>query len=137
MSDNKKDLKNKLTSEQYRVTQEKGTERAFSGEYVNTKDKGIYKCVVCGEELFDSEAKFDSRTGWPSFDNAIANKIKEQEDHSHGMSRTEVVCNKCGGHLGHKFDDLPRHRRVKAGSPQETTGQRYCINSAALKLDKS
>ena len=122
----KKDLKDKLTPEQYRITQEKGTERAFSGKYVDSKDKGMYSCVVCSEQLFDSDAKFDSGTGWPSFDNSLPGTVKNIEDNSHGMRRVEVVCAKCGAHLGHKFED----------GPAETTGQRFCINSAALALDK-
>lgn len=117
------DLKQRLTPEQYRVTQEKGTEAPFTGEYVSTTDEGLYNCVVCGEALFESESKYDPGCGWPSFwapkTEAV---IKENEDVSHGMSRTEVVCHKCGAHLGHVFPD----------GPKEHTGQRYCINSAAL-----
>jgi peptide-methionine (R)-S-oxide reductase len=124
--DLKKELKDQLTPEQYHVTQEKGTERAFSGQYHDTKDKGMYRCVVCDTELFDSETKFDSGTGWPSFDQAIPGTTKNIEDNSHGMQRVEVVCSKCGAHLGHKFDD----------GPADTTGRRFCINSAALALDK-
>lgn len=123
---NKDELKQKLTEEEYHVTQEKGTERPFSGEYVHTHDKGMYACKVCGTVLFSSDAKFDSGTGWPSFDQAIPGAVKLKEDGSLGMSRTEVVCAHCGAHLGHVFSD----------GPTETTGQRFCMNSCALDLKK-
>ncbi|MDP4001031.1 MAG: peptide-methionine (R)-S-oxide reductase MsrB [bacterium] len=124
---NKDDLKEKLTSEQYHIMREKGTEAPFSGEYVDTKDKGVYHCVGCGAELFSSDTKFDSGTGWPSFtEPANLEHIELKEDSSHGMSRTEVVCKKCGSHLGHMFSD----------GPQEQGGKRYCINSVCLRLDK-
>jgi peptide-methionine (R)-S-oxide reductase len=134
MSDHKKetnnpagaDLKNKLTPEQYHVTQEKGTERAFTGKYWDSKTPGTYKCVVCGEELFNSDTKYDSGSGWPSFyQPADKSKVDEHTDRSYGMSRTEVTCGKCGAHLGHVFPDGPR-----------PTGLRYCINSASLDLDE-
>src|SRR2546423_15494874 len=119
------DLKNKLTPEQYHVTQEKGTEPAFTGKYVNNHESGMYECVVCGQQLFSSDTKFDSGTGWPSFDNPVNKEhIELRPDDSFGMRRTEVICKNCGAHLGHLFDD----------GPKETTGLRYCINSCALNF---
>ena len=116
----------KLTPEQEHILKEKGTEPAFSGQYYLTKDKGVYKCAACGNELFSSAAKFDSGTGWPSFTEPMNREnVELREDYSHGMIRTEVICKNCGGHLGHVFDDGPK-----------STGKRYCINSLALDLEK-
>ena len=115
--------KEKLTPEQYRVCRLKGTERAFTGALYNNHETGMYECVACGEPLFSSDAKFDSGTGWPSFDSPVdTQNVELHEDNSFFMRRTEVVCKNCGAHLGHLFDD----------GPQQTTGMRYCINSGAL-----
>lgn len=119
-----------LTAEQYRIMREKSTEMPFSGEYVHEKREGMYRCAGCGNRLFSWEAKFDSGTGWPSFDQALPGSVKLAPDSSHGLERTEVVCARCGSHLGHVFSDGPPAR--PDGRP--ATGQRYCINSVGLDL---
>ena len=118
------EYKKKLSPEQYAVLREKGTEVPFSGKYVHEKSEGMYKCAACGAQLFASDTKFDSGTGWPSFDKALPGATKLIPDDSHGMHRTEVVCANCGSHLGHMFDDGPTD-----------TGKRYCINSVCLDLE--
>jgi peptide-methionine (R)-S-oxide reductase len=116
-----------LTPEQYHVLREKGTERAFTGKYADAHDPGMYRCAGCGNPLFDADTKYESGSGWPSFYEPIAKDAVETEtDSNFGMSRTEVLCAKCGGHLGHVFPDGPK-----------PTGLRYCMNSAALKLEKA
>jgi len=117
------DFKKKLTPDEYHVLREKGTEAAFSGALYNNHKTGMYYCKACGQELFSSKTKFDSGSGWPSFDDPLNREnVILQDDSSFGMTRTEVICKNCGSHLGHVFDD----------GPKETTGKRYCINSCAL-----
>ena len=118
--------KKTLTPDQYRIMREKGTERAFTGAYVDNHDKGTYRCAACHEPLFDSATKYDSGSGWPSFFQPLAaGAVDTEEDRTHGMARTEVMCQKCGAHLGHVFPDGPR-----------PTGLRYCINSASLDFEQ-
>lgn len=118
-------FKNKLTAEQYAVLREKGTEAPFSGKLISPDKDGFFKCAACANPLFKAEAKFDSGTGWPSFDEAIPGAVKNIEDTSHGMVRTETVCAVCGSHLGHLFDDGPTK-----------TGKRYCMNSVCFESFK-
>ena len=122
MPKNEEEWRKKLTPEQYSVLRQKGTEPAFTGKFVNHKGNGKYTCAACGAQLFDSDTKFDSGTGWPSFDKAIPGAVKFHDDTAYGMHRVEVTCAKCGGHLGHVFND----------GPQATTGKRFCINSCSL-----
>jgi peptide methionine sulfoxide reductase msrA/msrB len=125
MNLSEQEWKAKLSPEQYYILREKGTEKPFSGEFTLTKEKGIYKCGGCGEPLFTDDMKFESHCGWPSFDKEIAGgKIIQTEDNTHGMKRTEITCAKCGGHLGHIFDDGPTE-----------TGKRYCVNSGSLSFE--
>lgn len=120
------EFKNKLTKEEYHILREKGTEPAFSGEYYHNKESGMYLCKACGVKLFSSENKYDSGSGWPSFDRSIDIKnVDLKNDDSYGMERIEVTCNNCGSHLGHVFPD----------GPKETTGQRFCINSLSLDFE--
>ncbi len=116
------ELKQKLTPEQYHILREKGTEAPFSSPLLEVKAPGMFTCAACGQQLFNSDSKFESGTGWPSFDQALPGAVNMLEDTSHGMSRTEVVCANCGSHLGHVFND----------GPKKTTGQRFCINGACL-----
>jgi peptide-methionine (R)-S-oxide reductase len=122
---NEEDIKKKLTPEEYQVLRQKGTEAPFSGKLLHDKRYGMYTCKVCGSKLFSSDAKFDSGTGWPSFDQALPGAVKEIVDSSHGMIRTEITCATCGSHLGHVFNDGPTK-----------TGMRYCLNSVCLDLEE-
>jgi peptide-methionine (R)-S-oxide reductase len=125
MKKSNQEWRSELTPEQYRIMREKGTEPPFTGMYVDEKTPGVYRCAACGAPLFDSDTKYDSSSGWPSFFAPIGEEnVETEEDRSHGMHRTEVMCANCGAHLGHLFPDGPR-----------PTGVRYCVNSASLKLD--
>lgn len=124
---NDKELRKRLTPEQYKILREKGTETPFSSPLLEMRDKNTdFTCAVCGNILFKGDAKFDSGTGWPSFDQALPGAVEFKEDTDHGMQRTEVICAKCGSHLGHVFDD----------GPKNTTGKRFCINGACLMTKK-
>ncbi|AZQ44068.1 peptide-methionine (R)-S-oxide reductase MsrB [Nonlabens ponticola] len=119
------EFKSKLTPEQYHILREKGTERPFTGEYNTHYEDGVYSCAACGNELYKSEAKFDSGCGWPSFDDEIEGAIERKRDATHGMIRTEILCANCGSHLGHVFNDGPTN-----------TGIRHCVNSLSLDFEK-
>jgi len=126
MNINDEELKKKLTPEQYHILRKKGTEAPFTSDLLHIKDKGMFSCAVCGNQLFSTDTKFDSGTGWPSFDQALPGAVAYITDQEYGMQRTEVTCAKCGSHLGHVFDD----------GPTATTGKRYCINGACLIMKK-
>lgn len=126
MQIDEEELKKKLTPEQYHILREKGTEAPFTSPLLDIHEKGKFMCAVCGNELFSSDTKFDSGTGWPSFDKALPGAVEFHEDNEYGMHRSEVTCAKCGSHLGHVFDD----------GPKETTGKRFCINGACLLVKK-
>ena len=125
LPNNEKEWERMLTPEQYRVMRGKGTEAPFTGEYLHEKADGTYACKACGNPLFSSDAKFDSGTGWPSFEDTLPGAVEHHRDTSHGMERTEITCARCGSHLGHVFDDGPTQ-----------TGKRYCINSVCLDLNE-
>jgi peptide-methionine (R)-S-oxide reductase len=126
MPKTEEEWKAKLTPEEYHVLREKGTEAPGSGKYVHEEREGTYNCVACGNPLFSSDAKFDSGTGWPSFEDALPGAVKYEHDNAYGIERTEVLCAKCGSHLGHVFDD----------GPSNTTGKRFCMNSVCLALEE-
>jgi peptide-methionine (R)-S-oxide reductase len=121
------ELKARLTPEEYEVLRNEGTELPYTGDFLTKTPEGTFVCKVCGQPLFESTAKYDSMTGWPSFDQALPGAVVEKEDSTHGMSRTEIVCSRCGSHLGHVFND----------GPVTSTGKRYCLNSVCLNLDES
>ncbi len=134
MDINEEELKQKLTSEQYNILRKKGTEAPFSSPLLNAHE-GMFNCIVCGQELFLADAKFDSGTGWPSFDQAIAGAIEFKIDTTQGMDRTEVICSKCNSHLGHVFNDGPSQITSSTGL-RPSTGKRFCINGACLSHQK-
>lgn len=136
ISMDEKELKTKLTPEQYHILREKGTETPFTSPILDIHEKGVmFNCAACGAQLFSSDAKFDSGTGWPSFDQALPGAVEFHEDESYGMSRTEVTCAKCGSHLGHVFNDGPSEITDSTGS-RASTGKRFCINGACLLAKK-
>jgi len=125
MPQSESEWKNRLSAEQYKILRERGTESPFSGKFLHDKRSGTYNCAACGNPLFSSDTKFDSGTGWPSFDEALPGALEHKEDNSHGMSRTEIICARCKSHLGHVFSDGPTK-----------TGKRYCLNSVCLDLEE-